>query len=216
MTQHPKKYLPIPFPQKERGNIISHAIGIVLALLASGFLIYKGYLSQNNLALFSYVVYGLAMCLLYVASTLYHCFRISPLGSYFRILDHASIFLLIAGTYTPVSLTIIGGKLGLAMAIIVWLIALAGIFLKFFYLEASSKISNILYLSLGWFVVIFFKPLISHLSPSSFFLLLAGGVTYSAGVFFYRMKRKAYAHTIWHGFVLAGSALMFFAIYFQS
>lgn len=200
----------------EMPNIITHAIGVILAFIATGFLIAKGYGQESWQAMAAYGIYGVSMVALYLASTVYHCFRGTPLGDKLQVLDHIGIFLLIAGTYTPVALVVIGGLWGKTIALMVWTLALVGTFLKIFYLEKAKKVSTLIYLAMGWLIVLFLKPLIQSISPFAFFFILGGGLTYSLGTIFYKMKSRPWAHGVWHSFVLAGSALMFVGIFFGS
>lgn len=202
--------------QMEKLNIATHALGALLALVATGFLIAKGYGQASWLAMVAYGVYGLSMLALYGSSTIYHCFRGTPVGNKLQILDHIGIFLLIAGTYTPVALLVIGGFWGKVLVALVWALALAGSIMKLFFLEASKKLSTMIYLLMGWLVLLFLKPLIESISLFAFLFILAGGIVYSLGTIFYKMKARPWAHGVWHAFVLAGSALMFVGIFFGS
>lgn len=198
----------------ERCNACTHGIGIILAFIATVFLYWKGWQSGQPLAWFSYTVYGISMILLYTASTIYHGLSSRPYARRLRVLDHVGIFFLIAGTYTPVALLVIGGKIGLFLTLCVWLLAFLGIFLKVFWIEKTRKVSTIIYILMGWLVLFFIKPFYLSISPFAFWCIFSGGLIYTFGTLFYRMKSRLFAHTIWHLFVMAGSILMFVGIYF--
>ena len=152
------------------------------------------------------------MFCLYFASTMYHIWPTHKV--FLKKLDHSSIFLLIAGTYTPVVLVAIGGELGWMIFIIQWVLAAIGIVLKQFFVYRFKVVSLLVYIAMGWIIIFVAKPLLVHISWEGFFVLLIGGLCYTAGTYFYKNKRIPYNHAIWHVFVVAGSAAMFAAIYF--
>ena len=152
--------------------------------------------------------------LLYLASTLYHSFRRPKLKHVFHIVDHAAIYLLIAGTYTPFALVILHGIVGWAVMGIIWTLAAAGIILKVFFIGRFKGLSTACYIGMGWLIVVCIKPLAAGLAVDGLYWLLAGGVLYTVGSVFYLLKKMPYNHTVWHLFVLGGSAAHFVTIAF--
>ena len=162
----------------------------------------------------STAVYGATLILLYTASTLYHGISQPKAKAILKQLDHAAIFLLIAGTYTPFTLVNLRGTWGWTLFGLVWSIALAGVVIELWGGWRLRRWSLTLYLGLGWLVLIAIKPMLTHVEPGGLWLLLAGGLSYTLGALFYVWKRLAFNHAIWHLFVLAGSALHFFSVLF--
>jgi hemolysin III len=158
-------------------------------------------------------VFSVSMILLYLASTLYHAWPIGKAKRCFRIIEHSAIFILIAGTYTPLTLGILRGALGWTLFGIIWGLAAAGVLLKTFYKTAYPILSTSLYLLMGWLVVIAIKPLFAGMPEAGLFLLIAGGLSYTAGVaFFATDSRVPYGHLIWHLFVLSGTTCHYFVV----
>lgn len=190
----------------------SHGVGALLALLGS-------YLLLTHIQLGDYwqlsaaVLYGCSLVLLYASSSIYHIVENQILKFRMRQLDHAAIFILIAGTYSPFTLISLRGHWGLALFTLVWVIALAGVLLECLSGMKYKKMSLALYLGLGWIVLIAIKPMLMYLAPEALWLLLAGGLSYSFGVIFYVWKRLYLHHFIWHLFVLGGSVLHYLAVY---
>lgn len=197
--------------KEEFWNAVTHGLGVFLAIPATIALIQKAQISGTTLELVSYVIFGIAMFSLYLASTLYHTWPTHK--TFFKKLDHSSIFLLIAGTYTPIALVAIGGELGWIIFIVQWSLATVGIILKQFFVHRFKALSLLVYIGMGWVVVFVYKPVFAHIGMGGFLTLLAGGLFYTAGTYFYKSKKIPYNHAIWHLFVLAGSAMMFVAIY---
>lgn len=198
----------------EVANAITHGIGFIAAIVATILLVRKGMTTGSTLAVPSYAIYGASMIALYLTSTIYHSLRMTRAAKVLRICDHACIFLLIAGTYTPVSLLAIGGNSGLLLTVAIWALAIIGMIMKIGWLEKSKRISTLIYILMGWLVVLFLKPFYDGIAPLGFWLIVAGGLTYTFGTLFYRMKDRRFTHVIWHLFVLAGSVNMFLGIYF--
>lgn len=195
-------------------SAISHGVGALLAIVAIVLCIYA---SRNNgaIALFSAITYGVSLLILYLMSTLYHSFKPNKAKKVFRVFDHCSIFLLIAGSYTPFTLITLQGTTGWIMFIIIWVCAITGIVLNSINLEKFDKISFVLYLIMGWAVIFNYKPLANAFSSGGLKLLIAGGIAYTLGAIIYLIGSKIkYMHSIWHFFVLGGSILHFFCIYF--
>jgi hemolysin III len=190
---------------EEIANSISHGVGALLATAATPILIIAA-IPSGAVAIVGASVFGASMIILYLASTLYHAFPPSRTKRIFQVLDHSSIFLLIAGTYTPFTLSVLQGAWGWTLFGIVWGLAIFGIVLKSIGGAGTSRLSIALYLGMGWLAVAAVKPLWSTLSGWGLFWLLMGGVMYSGGViFFIYDHRVRYAHFIWHLFVLAGT-----------
>lgn len=197
-------------------NAVTHGIGAVLSLAALIVMLYYT-ISEDRSAwhITSFAVYGISMFILYLCSTLYHSFFKSPkLHALFKIFDHAAIYLLIAGTYTPFLLIPLHGDVGTALAYVIWSTALVGIVLKVFYAKRFNLLSTLCYLGMGWLIIFFVQDLWQNLSPAAFYWLLAGGLAYTCGAVFYMLKKMPFSHCIWHLFVLAGSATHFVAIFF--
>ncbi len=199
---------------EEKLNIISHAIGLFLSMLAFIFLVIKATEKNNTLYLISFIVYGLSLIILYSASTLYHTSKEPKIRKRLNIFDHAAIFLLIAGTYTPFVLITLKGKTGWWIFGITWFIAVVGIILKLFFTGKYDKLSTAMYIFMGWIIIFVIKPLMNNLHPQGLKWLIAGGVFYTVGAILYSIPKIKYNHAIFHVFVLLGSFSHFMAIYF--
>jgi len=200
----------------ERLNSISHLIGAVLSLVGLGALLTVAIQSGSGLIIGSFTVFGLTMVLLYTMSTLYHSFHPPGLKRLFKILDHVSIYLLIAGTYTPFMLVTLQDGQGWAILAVVWSLAVVGILSEVFLAGRAVKVGQlIIYLGMGWACAYDLASLRSALSPAGFQWLTIGGIAYTAGVLFYildKLNRLPHAHGAWHVFVLAGSTCHFIAV----
>lgn len=199
---------------EEKLNIISHGIGMVLSILVFPFLLIKACNSKDALVVLSFVIYGVSMIVLYSASTLYHSAENNKIRYYLNIFDHASIYILIAGTYAPLALIVLQGKLGWLVFGLSWCFAIVGVFYKIYFIGKYRLISVISYIAMGWMLIAFLKPLLQNLSKEGLLLLLLGGVFYSIGACFYVLNRINYNHAIFHVFVLFGSVSHFLAIYY--
>ena len=209
----------IPLPDYTLGeeitNSVTHGIGTMLSITALVLCIVRSAIHHNVWAIVSSAIYGSTLIVLYLMSTIYHSLARNKAKRVFRIIDHCSIFLLIAGTYTPYTLVSIRGPLGWSMFGIIWGMAIAGIVFNAIDLEKFSKISFICYLVMGWAVVMAIKPIIASVAKGGLILLLAGGITYSLGAVFYALgAKKKYIHSVWHVFVIIGSVLHFFSVFF--
>lgn len=199
------------YKNEERLNTYSHAFGMLLSIFGFVFLLIEN-TQQSSLAIFSLCVYGFSLVLLYSASTLYHAAKRPLLKNKFRIFDHSSIYVLIAGTYTPVALiTLINGN-GWLIFWTVWGIAFFGIILKLFFTGRFEVLSVLLYLAMGWLIVLDFENLINNISPFALKMVAMGGFFYTVGIVFYAIERIPYNHFIWHLFVLGGSIAHYFFI----
>ena len=199
-------------PLEERLNAVSHGVGVIAATVGLIFLLMKvdGIYGQ-----FACVVYGLSMIMMFLSSTLYHLAKNKNVKAFLKIVDHSAIYLLIAGTYTPFMVLAIGGWLGLTGMIIVWSIALIGIFFKIFAIQWFLKLSATTYLLMAWIAIFFFYPLYDALTTEGLWLLVGGGICFTVGVLFYVAKKIQFTHTIWHLFVVAGCLCHFFSIYYH-
>jgi hemolysin III len=200
----------------ERLNSISHLVGAVFALIGLGALITVGIQTGERVTLVSFVVFGITMVLLYTMSTLYHSFHPPELKRLFKVLDHVSIYVLIAGTYTPFMLVALGGTNGWLILGLVWGLALLGIVSEIVLTGRAVKIGQlIIYLAMGWACSMDIDGLRAALPEAGFFWLVTGGLAYTFGVIFYvadKLNRLDHAHGIWHFFVLVGSTAHFIAI----
>lgn len=200
------------YKKEELLNTISHGLGILLGIIGF-FLLLKKSADKSNFAVLGIYIYSFSIILLYSASTLYHAIARPSVKKKFRILDHISIYFLIAGTYTPVALiTLVNGNGWLIFAI-VWGIALFGAILKLFFTGKYEILSLLLYLVMGWLIVFDFSSLMDATSASGIKLLMLGGAFYTLGILFYAIKKIPYNHFIWHLFVLGGSISHWFFIY---
>ena len=198
--------------KEEIAHSISHGIGLLLSIV--GLVTMLGYSSLYGDAwhITSSSIYGATLIMLYGSSTLYHSVTIPDLKKVLQKLDHAAIYLLIAGTYTPFTLVNLRGGWGWTLFGMVWSIAIAGIVMELLVKERYHRVSLTLYLGLGWLIMIAIEPLLSNVATGGLVLLLIGGLFYSLGVIFYVWETLVYHHAIWHLFVLAGSASHFFAV----
>jgi hemolysin III len=191
---------------EEIANSISHGVGFLGAIAVTPLLIIKA-IPLGAAAITGVSIFGATMIVLYLSSTLYHAFPHNKAKRVFRIFDHSAIFLLIAGTYTPFTLIVLPGAWGWTLFGIVWSLAVGGVVLKSVKSVGTSKLSIALYLGMGWLAVLAAKPLFESMPFWGLFWLLAGGLMYSAGVFFFAYDHRIrYSHFIWHIFVLAGTA----------
>ena len=198
----------------ERFNSISHLVGAALALIGMGLLV--GYASEQGdpWKIASFSIYGVSLFLLYSLSTLYHSLR-GRAKKIFQKLDHVAIYLLIAGTYTPFTLVTLRGTWGWTLFLIIWGLAILGIFIDSRHKDGSRAIQMVIYLLMGWLVLIAMEPLVQALPTGALVLLVLGGVFYTSGIVFYVTDgRVKHAHGIWHLFVLAGSISHYLAILF--
>ena len=194
-------------------NSISHGVAALASIIGFIALILSRQSNQEWI-LFSTIVYGFSLIILYTSSALYHGVRNEKTKHIFRILDHCSIFILIAGTYTPVVLISIGGSIGWWFFGMQWILALVGFIFKFFYTGKYETMSILIYIIMGWMVVFKWNYLTTTISDTAFNLLLTGGIIYTIGIFFYLLDSKIkYFHFIWHLFVITGSIFHYIMIY---
>ncbi|MBL7967250.1 MAG: hemolysin III family protein [Prolixibacteraceae bacterium] len=196
-------------------NAITHGIGALLSIAALVVLVILASTQGDIWHIVSFSIYGSTLILLYLSSTLYHSFSGPKVKNLFARFDHISIFLLIAGTYTPILLTSMRGVWGWTLFGIIWGLALTGAVIRSIYLHRFRKLMVAVYLLMGWMFVLAGKQIFQSLPSISLTFLVLGGVAYSVGVIFYMWRKLPYSHGVWHLFVLAGSVLHFFAIYFS-
>lgn len=198
--------------REEIANAITHGIGALLAIAGLVLLVVFSALEGSAWHVTSFAIFGATLTVLYVMSTLYHSFTGPGVKRLFRKFDHMSIFLLIAGTYTPFCLTVLRGWLGWILFGVVWVCAIGGIVLKAFHTGKKEFLSTVLYILMGWIVIFFIKPVYLYMSGIGFTFLIGGGILYTLGAFFFVRDKIPYYHSIWHLFVLGGSILHFFAV----
>ena len=196
-------------------NSISHGAGTLLAIGGTAVLIVLSAIYSTPWAVVSSAIYGASLIILYTMSTLYHAITNNTAKKFFRIMDHNTIFFLIAGTYTPITLAIMGGALGWVLFGIVWGAAAVGIVFNSIDLEKFSKPSIVCYVLMGWVVSFAIKPLIEATSAVFLIFLLLGGIFYTLGIIFYAIKKIKYFHSVWHLFTVAGSVFHYFAILYE-
>ena len=199
---------------EELANGITHGIGLALSIVGMIALVVLSVLRGNAWHIAGCTTFGVTMVLLYAASTLYHTFHTPRLKRILKILDHTAIYLLIAGTYTPFTLVNLRGFWGWTLFSLVWGLSVFGILWKVFHVERFQIVSTLVYLAMGWVVLIAVKPVMSAVPLSGIAWLFAGGVFYTVGVLFFALKRIPYNHAIWHVFVMAGSICHYFAVMF--
>lgn len=197
---------------EEIANSITHGIGVGLSIAALVILVVFAARISDVWKVVSFSIYGATMIALFMASTLYHAFPQPRVKKFFHILDHSSIFLLIAGTYTPITIGTMRGGWGWTMFGIIWGLTLVGICLKIFAMSKLKWVSTIVYLAMGWLIIIAIKPLMSVVSKTVLMWMAIGGLCYSLGVIFYIAKKLPYHHAIWHLFVLGGAISHFFGM----
>lgn len=201
-------------PAEERANILSHALGLLLSVAALVSLLIRASVHGNAWHIVSFSIFGASLVALYAASTLYHSTSNARLRSRLRIVDHASIYVLIAGTYTPFALVTMNGPVGWWIFGITWGFAVTGIVLKLFFTGRFKRVSTLMYVLMGWIIIFAIKPLTANLSVEGLFWLIAGGVAYTLGAILYSFKKIPFNHAIFHGFVLLGSACHFVSVYY--
>ena len=199
-------------PGEEIANSLTHGIGILLSIGGLGVLTAFASVFGSARHIVGVSIFGFTMVLLYTSSTLYHSIPIPRVKSILRLIDHSAIFLLIAGTYTPFTLITLQGPWGWTLFGIVWAVAAAGIIFQTNLILRYPIISVVLYILMGWVVIVAIKPLTERIAPGGLALLFGGGMSYTFGVLFYAWRKLPYHHAIWHLFVLAGSVLHYFAI----
>jgi len=214
LEHHQTAPLDNPFGE-ELVNSITHGIGVLLSIAGLVMLIVLAVMRGNAWHVVSFTIFGSTLILLYLASTLYHSFWNLKVKNIFARMDHSAIFLLIAGTYTPFVLTNLRGPWGWTIFGIIWGLAIAGVVLRSIYLEKYRVSSVVLYIGMGWLMLIAIRPAMQSIPRLSLLFLLLGGIFYTVGVIFYSWKKLPYNHGIWHLFVMAGSIMHYFAVIYS-
>ncbi len=199
---------------EEVANSVTHGVGWLLSVGGLATLVTFAAVTGGALRVASCAVFGATLVLLYTASTLYHALSRDGAKRVFRVLDHSAIFLLIAGTYTPLALVAVGGAWGWSLFTTIWLLAAIGVLLNTIAHGRWRWLSITLYVTMGWLVVIAIRPLVAAVTTGVLWLIVAGGLAYTAGLAFYGWRRLPYSHAVWHLFVLAGSVLHYLAVLF--
>ncbi|MCH8873380.1 hemolysin III family protein [candidate division KSB1 bacterium] len=201
-------------PIEEKINIISHAIGFILSIVALVLLVTHANLHGDVWHIVSFSIFGASLIILYAASTFYHNAKKPELRNRLKIIDHAAIYVLIAGSYTPFTLVTLNGTIGWVIFGTSWGLALTGIILKLFFTGKYNLISTLMYVFLGWVIIFAIKPLINNLPLEGLFWLFAGGMAYTIGAILYSIKKIKFNHAIFHVFVLMGSFSHFVSVFF--
>ncbi len=199
-------------PSEEIAHAVTHGLAAVASIVALAVMVALASLHGSVLHVIAVSIYGASLILLYTASTLYHSIPLESARRVLHVLDHAAIYVLIAGSYTPFALISLEGSTGWWLFGVIWALATAGVVFKLFFTGRFDRLSVALYLAMGWLVVIFAKPVIAAVPTGGLVLLAAGGLAYSLGAIFYLWQSLRFNHTIWHLFVIAGSVLQFLAV----
>lgn len=207
--------VPPPDAKEEFANALTHGLGAAAALVGGAVLIAFAVSSGDVWRLGGAIVFGACLLLLYVASTLYHAIQHPIAKARLKVLDHCAIYLLIAGTYTPFTLIGLRGALGWWLFAAIWTLALAGVVFKLFFTGRFKLLSTLVYIAMGWLVLIAIVPVFRALDGWTFGWLLAGGACYTLGTFFYHRPAMRYSHAVWHGFVIAGSVCHYVSVMAQ-
>lgn len=198
--------------QEEIANSLSHAIGIGLGVVTLVILTIVATAQHDPWKIISGTLFGSTIILMYLASTLYHSIPFEKTKRFFKTLDHSSIYLLIAGSYTPFNLVTLHGRWGWTLFGLTWGLALLGLIFKIFYVYRFEIISTLIYIAIGWLAIIAINPILHHLPFGGIVWLVLGGICYTLGTIFYVWEKPLYTHAIWHLFVLAGTTCHFFAV----
>lgn len=199
--------------KEEKLNVLTHAFGLLMSSIGLPFLLLKSIHFNGFWKPISIVIFGISLVILYAASTFYHASKDPKIRRKLNIFDHAAIYVLIAGTYSPFTIIVLEGSLGWIIFGCTWAFALVGIILKLFYTGRYDKLSTIMYILMGWQIILVINPLIDVFSPEGLRLLFAGGVFYTLGALIYSSKKIKYNHAIFHGFVLLGSTSHYLCVY---
>ena len=198
--------------REEVANAVTHGLGAAVRVAALVLLIVCSSMKGTVWHVVSFTIYGITMLLLYTNSTMVHALKEGKAKDLFEFFDHSSIYLFIAGTYTPFLFVAVRGTLGWSLFGVIWGIAIAGVIFKAFFTKKFLFMSTIFYIAMGWLIVIAWQPLVAAIPSGGIVLLVAGGLMYTLGTLFYVWRGFPYHHAIWHVFVLAGSILHFFAV----
>ena len=199
--------------KEEKLNVLTHAFGLLMSSIGLPFLLLKSLQYNGFWKPISIVIFGISLVILYAASTFYHASKDPKIRRKLNIFDHAAIYVLIAGTYSPFTIIVLEGSLGWIIFGCTWAFALVGIILKLFYTGRYDKLSTVMYILMGWQIILVINPLIDVFSPEGMRLLFAGGVFYTVGALIYSSKKIKYNHAIFHVFVLLGSTSHYLCVY---
>lgn len=199
--------------KEEKLNVLTHAFGLLMSSIGLPFLLLKSLQYNGFWKPISIVIFGISLVILYAASTFYHASKDPKIRRKLNIFDHAAIYVLIAGTYSPFTIIVLEGSLGWIIFGCTWAFALVGIVLKLFYTGRYDKLSTVMYILMGWQIILVINPLIDVFSPEGLRLLFAGGVFYTVGALIYSSKKIKYNHAIFHVFVLLGSTSHYLCVY---
>ncbi len=205
-----------PTLAEEIANSLSHGLGLIASLAAAPILIIAALRGGDASTIVGAVVFAGTMVSLYLASTLYHSLSGPRAKGFFQVLDHAAIFLLIAGTYTPFTLGVMRGPWGWTLLGLVWLLATVGLILTAVPATRDSRVSIVLYVAMGWLAIIAVRPILLHVPLPGILWIVAGGLAYTGGLVFFGMHRLRYNHFVWHLFVIVGTVCHFFAVLWYS
>ena len=200
-------------PSEERLNILTHALGLALSVVGLILLFVRSISLGDAAQIITSVIFGVSMIMLYAASTIYHSTDSPESRAKMRIVDHAAIYILIAGTYTPFCVLVLGGKTGWVILATSWSMAITGITLKLFFTGRFKLLSTLMYVFMGWLIVFAIEPLINNIDPGGLHWLVAGGISYTVGAILYSIKAIPFNHAIFHSFVLGGTICHFMAVY---
>lgn len=215
MPENSTKYIIHHYPKlEEKLNVVTHLMGLVLSVAGLILLILKAVKIDDLWAIISFPIFGMSMIVLYLASTLYHLSKTPKIRYHLNIFDHASIYVLIAGSYTPFVLVTLNGTEGWVIFSVVWSIALFGIIFKIFFTGRFNVLSTILYVAMGWLIVFSFRSLVQNLDFNGLVWLISGGIAYTLGAVLYALDKLKFNHAIFHVFVLLGTLCHFVSVYF--
>jgi hemolysin III len=203
---------PIYTLREEIANSVTHGIGAALSAVGLVLLVVLAYLYGDMWQVVGFTIFGASLLILYLASTLYHAIQHRPVKRILRKFDHAAVYLLIAGTYTPFLLISLRGTIGVPLLILVWAAALVGVLWKLFFTGRYEVIAVIIYILMGWMSIFAYRQMVTYIPPLGVTLLFTGGIVYTLGVLFYALEKIPYNHAVWHLFVLGGSACHFAAV----
>ena len=202
--------------REEIANSLTHGLGVLAAISGLVALLLRAVRLNDPRTLAGFLIYGISLILLFLASTLYHAIPQPKVKSIFRIIDHGSIYILIAGTYTPFTLVSLHGSLGWSLFGAIWGLALGGILFNSLFLDRFPRLESVTYVLMGWLSVIVIRQLYFSIGLSGILLLILGGLVYTLGIIFYKYEEFPYNHAIWHLFVLGGGSCHFLVVYFFS
>ncbi|KZE63791.1 hemolysin D [Fictibacillus phosphorivorans] len=200
--------------REEIANAITHGLGVLLSVAVTSILLVFAVWKGTAVHIVSFAVFGGTMLALYTASTLVHAFPKGRVKDLFEIMDHAAIYLFIAGTYTPIVLIVVGGALGWTLFGVVWGLAISGVVFKVFFTKKFVVLSTLGYVAMGWLITFAFQDITANMPPAGIQLLVAGGIIYTLGSIFYVWRSFPFHHAVWHLFVLAGSVMHFLMMFY--